>query len=48
MGQPTAPLPPRYLILFLFLYHLLLVGTWRAGRVGWVWARLRTEVCVLR
>lgn len=34
--------PGRYLILF--LYHLLVVGSWRAGRVGWVWARLRTEV----
>lgn len=34
--------PGRYLILF--LYHLLLIGAWRAGRVGWVWARLRTEV----
>ncbi|PUE17949.1 glycosyl transferase [Limnohabitans sp. WS1] len=34
--------PGRYLILF--LYHLLVVGAWRAGRVGWVWARLRTEV----
>jgi glycosyltransferase involved in cell wall biosynthesis len=34
--------PGRYLILF--LYHLLVVGAWRAGRVGWIWARLRTEV----
>lgn len=34
--------PGRYCILF--LYHLLLVGAWRAGRVGWIWARLRTEV----
>lgn len=34
--------PARYVILF--LYHLLVVGAWRAGRVGWVWARLRTEV----
>jgi hypothetical protein len=34
--------PGRYVILF--LYHLLVVGAWRAGRVGWVWARLRTEV----
>lgn len=34
--------PGRYLILF--LYHLLIVGAWRAGRVGWLWARLRTEV----
>jgi len=34
--------PGRYVILF--LYHLLVVGAWRAGRVGWFWARLRTEV----
>ena len=34
--------PGRYLILF--LYHLLVVGAWRAGHVGWIWARLRTEV----
>jgi glycosyltransferase involved in cell wall biosynthesis len=34
--------PGRYSILF--LYHLLVVGAWRAGRVGWIWARLRTEV----
>jgi hypothetical protein len=34
--------PGRYVILF--FYHLLVVGAWRAGRVGWIWARLRTEV----
>ncbi len=34
--------PGRYQILF--LYHLLVLGAWRAGRVGWIWARLRTEV----
>lgn len=34
--------PGRYAILF--WYHLLVVGAWRAGRAGWVWARLRTEV----
>ncbi|MDQ3268620.1 MAG: glycosyltransferase family 2 protein [Pseudomonadota bacterium] len=35
-------LPGRYLVLF--AYHLLALGAWRAGRVGWIWARLRTEV----
>ena len=35
-------MPGRYLILF--LYHLLMLGAWKAGRVGWIWARLRTEV----
>ena len=35
-------MPGRYLILF--LYHLLVLGAWKAGRVGWIWARLRTEV----
>ena len=34
--------PGRYVILF--LYHLLVLSAWRAGRVGWIWARLRTEV----
>ncbi|MFK7945740.1 MAG: methyltransferase domain-containing protein [Paracoccaceae bacterium] len=34
-------LPGRFL--GLYLYHLLWVGAWRAGRVGWIWARLRTE-----
>lgn len=35
-------MPGRYAILF--LYHLLFIGAWRAGKVGWLWARLRTEV----
>lgn len=35
-------MPGRYTIFF--LYHLLIIGAWRAGRVGWLWARLRTEV----
>jgi hypothetical protein len=34
--------PGRYVILF--LYHLVVVAAWRTGRVGWIWARLRTEV----
>jgi glycosyltransferase involved in cell wall biosynthesis len=34
--------PARYVVLF--LYHLLVIGAWRAGRVGWMWAHLRTEV----
>ena len=34
--------PARYQILF--LYHLLIVGSWRAGKAGWIWAHLRTEV----
>lgn len=35
-------LPGRYLLLF--LYHLLIDGAWRAGKVGWIWARLRCDV----
>jgi glycosyltransferase involved in cell wall biosynthesis len=35
-------IPGRYLLLF--LHHLLVQGGWRAGRVGWTWSRLRTEV----
>ena len=34
--------PGRYLILF--LYHFLMLGAWRVGRVGWIWSHLRTEV----
>jgi glycosyltransferase involved in cell wall biosynthesis len=34
--------PGRYALLF--LYHALWLGAWRAGRVGWIWSRLRTEV----
>ena len=34
--------PGRYVLLF--LYHLLVVGAWRAGKVGWIWSHLRTEV----
>jgi glycosyltransferase involved in cell wall biosynthesis len=34
--------PGRYA--FLFVYHLLVVGAWRSGRVGWMWSHLRTEV----
>lgn len=35
-------IPGRYVLLF--WHHFLLLGAWRAGRVGWIWARLRTEV----
>lgn len=34
--------PGRFFLLF--LYHWLLLGAWRSGRVGWIWAHLRTEV----
>jgi glycosyltransferase involved in cell wall biosynthesis len=35
-------LPMRYT--FLFLYHWLWQGAWRAGWVGYCWARLRADV----
>lgn len=35
-------IPGRYL--FLFVYHYLFLGTWRSGRVGWIWSHLRVEV----
>ncbi len=35
-------LPFRYFLLF--LYHWLWQGTWRAGWVGYAWARLRADV----
>lgn len=34
--------PGRYMLLF--LYHWLIQGAWRAGRVGYIWARLRSDV----
>lgn len=34
--------PGRYSALF--LYHWLATGAWRAGRVGWIWSHLRTDV----
>lgn len=39
-------LPLRYFLLF--LYHWLWQGAWRAGWVGYAWARLRTIVIRLR
>jgi hypothetical protein len=39
-------LPLRYILLF--LYHWLWQGAWRAGWVGYAWARLRTIVIRLR
>lgn len=35
-------IPGRYQ--FLFFYHWLLQGAWRAGRVGFIWASLRVGV----
>jgi glycosyltransferase involved in cell wall biosynthesis len=34
--------PFRYVVLF--LHHYLVLGTWRAGWVGYVWSRLRCDV----
>lgn len=34
--------PGRYMLLF--LYYWLVQGTWRAGWVGYAWARLRADV----
>jgi len=35
-------LPCRYIALF--FYHYLVLGTWRAGWVGYAWSRLRADV----
>jgi glycosyltransferase involved in cell wall biosynthesis len=35
-------IPGRYAILF--LYHYLVLGAWRAGKVGWIWSHMRVEV----
>jgi hypothetical protein len=42
LKQHFMRLPGRYTALF--LYHWLWLGAWQAGRVGWMWARLRTEI----
>lgn len=31
-----------------FVYHYLIKGAWRAGKAGWMWSHLRTEVYRLR
>ncbi|MEM7563998.1 MAG: glycosyltransferase family 2 protein, partial [Pseudomonadota bacterium] len=41
-----SKLPGRFF--WLFLYYWLIRGTWRAGWVGYAWARLRTDVMRLR
>jgi hypothetical protein len=35
-------LPGRFLLLQ--LYFLFWLGAWRAGKVGWIWSRLRTDL----
>ena len=39
-------MPFRYLLVF--LYCLFGLGAWRAGRVGVMWARLRSDVYRMR
>lgn len=34
--------PGRFALIF--CYHWLVLGAWRAGRIGWIWSHLRTEV----
>jgi len=34
--------PGRYTLLF--LYHYIILGAWKSGRVGWIWSHLRVEV----
>jgi hypothetical protein len=42
LKQNFSRLPFRYLLLF--IYHWLWQGAWRAGWVGYAWARLRADV----
>jgi glycosyltransferase involved in cell wall biosynthesis len=42
MKKYFSKLPFRYLLFF--LYNWLWLGAWRAGWVGYVWARLRSDV----
>ncbi len=46
MKRNLQKIPGRYPLLF--CYHALLVQVWRSGRVGWMWAHLRTEVYRMR
>ena len=34
--------PGRYVLLF--LYHYLILGAWKSGKIGWIWSRLRVDV----
>ena len=34
--------PFRYLVLF--AYYFFILGAWRAGKVGYIWSRLRSDV----
>ncbi len=42
LKQHFTKVPFRYVALF--LYHYIVLGAWRAGWVGYVWARLRCAV----
>jgi hypothetical protein len=42
MKKHFGELPFRYF--FFFLYNWLWLGAWRAGWVGYAWARLRSDV----
>ena len=35
-------IPGRYICLF--IYHYILLGAWKAGKVGWIWSHMRVEV----
>jgi len=39
-------IPFRYPLVF--LYNLILMGAWRDGKAGWIWAHLRSEVYRMR
>jgi glycosyltransferase involved in cell wall biosynthesis len=41
-----AKFPLRYFVVF--LYHFFIEGAWRAGWVGFVWSRLRSDVMRMR
>lgn len=42
MKKNYTKIPFRYFLLF--IYHYIYLGTWRAGKVGYIWARLRVDV----
>ena len=46
LKQNYRHIPFRYTLIF--LYCLLVLGAWKAGRVGVIWARLRSDVYRMR
>lgn len=46
LKQHLSKIPFRYFVIFLYCFVVL--GTWKAGRVGYIWSRLRSDVYRMR